>query len=103
VIPTFSRIQAPNDILNRIQQNLSKTINPMVNLPQTQVLILKSVVLASGTNYVQHKLGHTLTGWRIIRQRSAASIYDQQDQNLSPAITLALVSSAAVTCDIEVF
>lgn len=78
-------------------------LDPMLANPSNNASILKSVSLAAGSNTVNHLLGRPLQGWRIVRQRALASVYDTQDSNPTPALTLSLVSSAAVTVDLEVF
>lgn len=86
-----------------MQNNWSKQLNPLLANPCNQSIILKSVSLASGSNVVNHLLGKKLQGWKIIRQRASASIYDTQDSNQSPQLTLLLTSSAPVVVDLEVF
>lgn len=78
-------------------------LNPLLAAPQNNSSILRSVSLVVGANVVNHLLGRPLQGWKIVRQRAAASIYDTQDSNQTPALTLQLTSSAAVSVDIEVF
>lgn len=78
-------------------------LDPILASPQNNSSILKSVPLISGSNVVNHLLGKNLQGWKLVRQRAAATIYDAQDSNQTPALTLVLVSSAPVVVDIEVF
>lgn len=61
------------------------------------------MTLSAGTNTINHLLGRTLQGYRIIRQRAAASIHDEQDDNQMPQLTLVLVSTASVVIDLEIF
>ena len=86
-----------------LETQWSSQINPLLSNPSLQSIILPNVALASGTNTVSHLLGRRLQGWRIVRQRALASIYDNQDNNQMPNLTLVLISSAPVVCDIEVF
>ena len=86
-----------------MQNKWASIINPFMSNPSLQSIILPDVALKSGTTVVNHRLGRNLLGWRIVRQRSAASIYDVQDQNQTPSLTLNLVSSAPVSIDLEVF
>jgi hypothetical protein len=89
--------------LNMLQTKWSSVINPVLSLPLSSSLILQGVVLTTGANVVNHKLGRKLQGWIICRQRSAASIYDTQDDNQMPDLTLQLTSSASTMVDILVF
>jgi hypothetical protein len=89
--------------LNLIQDKWTSELNPLLNKATSQSIVLKSITLSSGQNEVNHRLGRTLQGWKLVRQRGPANIYDLQDQNQSPKLTLSLVSSATVIVDLEVF
>lgn len=78
-------------------------LNPIVNNPANNSLILKNQALVIGSNVINHKLGRKLQGWKLVRVRAAANIYDNQDFNQMPQLTLYLVSDADVVVDIEVF
>jgi hypothetical protein len=99
-LPIF---QTQNKDMSLMQTRWATEINPLLRNPSLQSIILPSIALASGSNTINHLLGRKLTGWRIVRQRAAASIYDTQDANPRPELTLTLTSSAAAVCDIEVF
>lgn len=92
-----------NQSLNMMQQQWASILDPLLANPSNSSLILPNVLLSNGTTVVNHKLGQALQGWSIVRQRGLASIYDQQDSNQTPALTLVLVSNAAVSVDLEVF
>lgn len=86
-----------------MQTNWSSQLNPLLAAPSNNSTILKNVSLTTGTNTINTTLGRALQGWTIVRQRAAASVYDNQDSNPNPTLTLVLISSANVICDIEVF
>lgn len=86
-----------------LQTNWKSQLDPILSNPTIQNLILKNVLLINGTTVINHLLGHKLRGWKIVRQRAAASIYDNQDSNQTPQLTLILISDAAVSVDLEVF
>jgi hypothetical protein len=90
--------------INTLQNNVSDALIPLISNYQNDSNILTNISLAPNiTNIVNHSLGKVLSGWKIVRQRSAASIYDIQDSNKSPNLSLWLISSANVVVDIEVF
>jgi len=89
--------------LSLLQSNWASLLDPLLDNPITKGLILENVQLVSGTNTINHKLGRKLKGWWIVRQRSAANIYDTQDTNPTPAVNLKLTSDANVSVDILVF
>jgi len=90
-------------ILSQLQTSWASDINPIITKAQNQSIILPSVPLVIGPNVINHRLGKKLQGWSLTRQRAAANIYDNQDANQSPALTLVLISDANVSVDIEVF
>lgn len=89
--------------LATLQTTWGSQLDPLLARPTNQSNILKSVSLNNGTTVINHLLGRKLQGWKIVRQRSAASVYDSQDSNLMQDKTLVLISSAAAIVDIEVF
>lgn len=100
---TLPIFQTDSKDLLLIQTNWSSQINPVLSLPINQGIILKSIVLTTGENTINHKLGRPLQGWFLVRQRALASIYDKQDTNTYPQLSLILQSNANVTVDLFVF
>lgn len=86
-----------------LQTAWRSVLEPILKRPQNHSTILKEVSLAIGTNVIKTTLDRKLQGWKLVRQRSSASIYDAQDGNPNPQTTLILISSADVVVDIEVF
>ena len=86
-----------------LQTNWSTQLNPLLNNPVNSSIILKNIKLVAGSNAINTTLGKVLKGWSIIRQRSAGSVYDNQDNNPNPSLTLLLISSAAIEVDLQVF
>lgn len=99
-LPQF---QSDNMTFQQMQNQWGSILDPVVAHPLLGGYILNGVTLQAGANPINHKLGKPLTGWYIVRLRGPASIYDTQDTNSTPAVTLDLVSSALVNCDIYVF
>ena len=99
-LPNFNTDLKP---LSMLQTAWAPILNVWLRNPHSQSIVLPNVALKAGSNAVNHLLSRKLTGWAIIRQRGPASIYDTQDSNKNPELTLSLVSSAAVSCDIEVW
>jgi hypothetical protein len=89
--------------LTLLQSNWASLLDPLLDQLITKGQILENIQLANGANTINHKLGRKLLGWFIVRQRALASIYDTQDTNPTPAVTLRLTSDASVKVDIFVF
>lgn len=102
-MPKLQRIQTADRVLNMIQDNVSNILDPYSSKEIVQGQVLQSLVLNAGVNIIAHKLNRKLIGWFVVRQRSAATIYDTQDAQSQPTLFLSLVSSAGVTVDLYVF
>lgn len=89
--------------LDMMQTQWAAQLNPIIANPALNNLILKNVSLVTGTNVINHRLARPLQGWNPTRIRSSASIYDMQDTNPTPSLTLILVSDANVVVDLVVF
>lgn len=86
-----------------MQTQWSQAIDPILINPLNSASVLKSVSLTSGANVVNHLLGAPLQGWYCSRIRASATVYDTQDTNQTPQLTLNLVASADVVVDLVVF
>lgn len=86
-----------------MQTKWASILNALLGFAPNQGWILRNITLANGTTQVPHLLGRKLQGWSLVRQRASASIYDTQDANQTPQLTLSLVSSAQVSVDLWVY
>ena len=89
--------------LSQMQTKWRSILNPLLGNPSLQSLIIPDISLVMGSNTINHTLGRKLTGWRIIRINAVSNIYDTQDQNTMPDLTLLLISSAPCVVSLEVF
>ncbi len=87
----------------QMQNSWSAQLQPVLNNVLTAGQLLQNVVLVPGDNAVNHGLGRRLVGWSITRKRNAAIIFDKQDGNAFPILTLALNSDLDAVVDIYVF
>jgi hypothetical protein len=92
-----------NRTLQLLQDAWKSQLDPVLANPTTNPVLLKQVSLKGGSNIVNTLLGRKLQGWKIVRQRAAATIYDNQDSNTTPDLTLILIASAPVVVDLELF
>lgn len=90
-------------IINSLQSNIENSIKSILIKTQNDSIVLQNVQLSTGANVINTMLGRKLQGWYIVRQRGLAQVYDTQDQNLSPQLTLFLTSSADVSIDLILF
>lgn len=89
--------------MSAMQTAWASMLNPMIENPITQGLFLPNVELSMGANSIDHRLGHKVRGWIVVRKRSAADIYDMEASNTMPTLKLNLNASAAVSVDLYVF
>lgn len=89
--------------LSLLQTRWKAIIDPVIAIPSNQGSLLANVPLVNGSNTINHLLGRKLVGWSICRQNALASIYDAQDVNQHPELTLVLISNATVIVTLEVF
>lgn len=102
-MPLLPFFQTNDKDLTLLQNRWSSILNQFLKRPQNLTNILANVQLAIGDNFIPTGLDQPLQGWSITRQRAAAGIYDDQDNNPNPATSLKLVSDAVVSVDLEVF
>lgn len=89
--------------LTLLQTNWAQILNPIIQNPSTQSIILPNISLVAGDNTINHLLQRKLQGWKIVRQRASATFFDKQDSNPQPQLTLILNASAPVVINLEVF
>lgn len=89
--------------LPQTQTKWKAILDPFLTAPSNLPILLKNITLTTGDNVINHKLSRDLIGWKVIRQRAAASIYDKQDANQTPSLTLVLNTSSDVVVDLEIF
>lgn len=100
----FKKIEIEDEVLSRMQDNVEQAISLLPSTDIIQGRLIKSVsLLSASTVKVSHKLGRPPLGWIIVRQRASAIIWDSQDSNANPSLTLDLNCSANVTVDLYVF
>lgn len=85
------------------QTQWAQQIDPVIANPLLNGSILKNVQLSAGINVINHKLGRNLQGWYFTRVRAPVSVYDNQDTNQSPQLTLVLIASTPSVVDLAVF
>lgn len=89
--------------LDQMATTWASQLNPIIANPTIDNLVLKNVSLVAGTNVINHRLSRPLQGWNPTRVRASATLYDLQDTNQTPQLTLILVASAPVVVDLVVF
>jgi hypothetical protein len=89
---------------NRFQDNVSQAIQPLLNFPISDGVLVQGISLNSSTfTQVSHKLGRPYRGWLVVRKSANAQIWENfQETNLLDRF-LPLRASASVIVDLWIF
>lgn len=99
----MKKVQTQDRLLQQIQTNIADILDPISSNLLVQGHFIKNIQLISGTNTIPTGLNQNLNGWIITRLRSLATIYDNQDNNITPSQNLILISNASTNIDLYVF
>ena len=83
-----------------MQKQWSSELNPLLANTLVDGELLQNVTLKNGVNTFNHYLGKQMTGWILVDQNAAASIFRSAPLNSQ---TLTLTSNAALTVSLWVF
>jgi len=100
---SIARVQTDSRELNQFQSQVISSVNPVLQNPIVNGTLLSGIVVASGSNTINHGLGRALIGWIIVRNNASVTFYDTQVSNTSPDRTLLLTASGAATISLYVF
>lgn len=89
--------------LQQTQNTWASKIDPILSNLLVQGQLISNINLLTGTNTINHRLDRKLIGWFIVRIKGPAQIYDTQDTNNYPDLTLELTSDANVSVSLWVF
>lgn len=100
----FKRIRVIDQDLNAVQTNIQEYVEPLTDNPILDGVLIQNITLTAGTSTpVKHKLGRKPLGWVVVRKRAESTVWDTQDNNELPTLTLELDCSANVTVDLWIF
>jgi hypothetical protein len=97
---TLPQFQSEDKDFQLMQNSWGAVLNVLLKNPSLDNVLLKGISLANGVTVINHRLGRTPQGWRIVDIDGAATVYRSQPFN---NLTLTLTSNAAVTVSLEVF
>lgn len=86
VAPDFTPVNHDDEVINRVQDHLTKTLDPLTASPLNGAVLVKNVALKLGANVIPHNLGLRPRGWEVVRNRSTAAPIDWTE---FPAASLA--------------
>jgi hypothetical protein len=72
----FRKIHTPDQIVNRIQENISSSFRPLENAPLYGSVLVENVSLTAGQdNLVSHKLTQKPIAWVIVGLNANTSVW----------------------------
>lgn len=90
--------------ISLLQTNWAAQLNPIIQLPLSNSILLPLISLSMGDNVINHRLGRNLQGWIVTRMENAfVELFDKQSTNQMKDKTLILNSSAVGLIDLIVF
>lgn len=96
-LPQFQSNDTPFQLM---QSRWASEINPVLALPTSKPSFLKGIIITTGVNVINHRLGRLPQGWIITDTNSGAILYRSADFN---DLTLTLTSSGSATISLMVF
>lgn len=100
---SVSLVQTEDRNVNQLQQNILQALRPLLQNPLLNGEFIESVSLVTGDNTILHGLDRKVQGYLVVLKSAAVTIYDKQDTNNTPNLTLILNSSGTATVTLYVF
>ncbi len=95
-VPELSRV------VTQLQANVAEALTPLQNKPILDGIFLRNIVLISGDNLIQHKLGRKVVGYWAASQNAASQFYDNIQTNTS-LTNFSLTATSPCTVNLWVF
>lgn len=102
-LQNIKKLGSDSNELTRVQEYISRCFGGIIGSEIIDGVLLQEVDLTAGQNEISHRLGRKLRGWVVVRQRANVGIWDEQDSNSKPHLTLVLQASGPVTVDLWIF
>ena len=99
----FTQIWSPNEEVTRLQTHIKTTLNPLLELPISDGVMLKDQTIETTDTEINHGLGREYEGFIITRLKTNATIYESATDNPSKSLYILLKASGAATADIYIF
>ncbi len=77
----FTQIWSPNEEVTRLQSHIKTTLNPLLELPISDGVLIKDLSIATSDTLVEHKLGRDYEGFIITRLKTNSVIFESDTAN----------------------
>ena len=99
----FTQLWSDNQEITRLQTHIKTVLNPLLELPISDGVMIENLDIGTGDTVVNHKLGRNCEGFLVVRLKSNATIYESSTVNATPENTIILKASGAATANIYFF
>ena len=99
----FTSLYTEDAEVNRLQSHIKTTLNPLLELPISDGVMLKNQTIETTDTEINHGLGREYEGFIITRLKTNATIYESATDNPSKSLYILLKASGAATADIYIF
>ena len=96
----FTQIWSPNEEVTRLQSHIKTTLNPLLELPISDGVLIKDLSIATSDTLVEHKLGRDYEGFIITRLKTNSVSFESDTANDFKDRKIILKASATATADI---
>ncbi len=96
----LTQFQSDDRNFQLMQNSWASSLNPVLSNPIVNGFVLPNLVLVTGANTINHRLGRMMQGWIVTDQNGAATVYRSAPLN---NLTLTLTASAGITVSLYVF
>ena len=86
--------------LQLMQSKWASQLDPILNNPISNPLLIKDIVLVTGANIINHRLGRAMQGWVVTDIDAPVSLYRSAPLN---QLTLTLTASGPATISLAVY
>lgn len=99
----FTQIWTDDQEVTRLQSHLKTVLNPLLELPISDGVLIKDLTINTADTLIEHKLGRRPEGFLITRLKSNSVIYESATANNEATRLIILIASATATADIYFF
>ena len=99
----FTQIWSKEQEVTRLQSHLKTVLNPLLELPISDGVLIKDLTVNTTDTLIEHKLGRKPEGFLITGLKSNSVIYESATANDEAASLIILIASATATADIYFF
>jgi hypothetical protein len=99
----FTQIWSPNEEVTRLQTHIKTTINPLLELPISDGVLLKDLSIATSDTLIDHRLGRQYEGFIVTRLKTNSVVFESPTTNSEQDRIIILKASATATADIYFF